>query len=123
MLAPGTKMIGYRRRSELLPNLFSKDGELFYCNDIFELIHMLVGNYYSNDWRLFIDSSKKSIKAVLLHIGNILPSVAIAYSTTMKEIFQNLQLMLEKIRYSEHNWLICADLKVITILTGFQLDY
>ena len=44
----------------------------------------------------FIDSSKKSIKAVLLHIGSILPSVRIAYSTTMKETFQNLQFISEK---------------------------
>ena len=29
--------------------------------------------------------------------------------------------MLEKIRYSEHNWLIRANLKVIAVLTGFQL--
>ena len=123
LLAPGTKVTVYRRRSELFSNLFSEDGELFYCNDIFELIHTLVGKYDPNDWRLFIDSSKKSIKAVLLHIGNILPSVPIAYSTTMKETFQNLQFMLEKIRYSEHNWLICADLKVIAILTGLQLGY
>ena len=123
LLAPGTKVTVIRRRSELFSNLFSEDGELFYCNDIFELIHTLVGKYDPNDWRFFIDSSKKSIKAVLLHIGNILPSVPIAYSTTMKETFQNLQFMLKKIRYSEHNWLICADLKVIAILTGLQLGY
>ena len=95
----------------------------FFCNYIFKLIHTLLGNYDPNDWRLLIDSTKKSIKAVLLHIGNILPSVPIAYLTTMKETFQNLQFMLEKICYSEHNWLICADLKVIAILTGLQLDY
>ena len=126
LLAPGTKVTVYRRRSQLFSNLFSKDGELFYCNDIFELIHTLVGNYDPNYWRLFIDSSKKSIKAVLLHIGNILPSVLIAYLTTMKETFQNLQFMLEKICYSEHNWLtvyVCADLKVIAILTGLQLGH
>ena len=70
-----------------------------------------------------IDSSKKSFKAVLLHIGNILPSVPIAYSTTKKETFQNLQFVLKKIRYSEHNWLICTDSKVIAILTRLQLSY
>ena len=96
LLALGKKVTVYRRRSELFSNLFSKDEELFYCNDIFELIHTLVRNYDPNDWILFIDSSKKSIKAVLLHIGNILPSVPIAYSTTMKETFQNLNLCWKK---------------------------
>ena len=123
LLAPGTKVSVYRRRSELFSNLFSEDGELCYYNDISELISLLFGNYDPNDWRLFIDSSKKSIKGVLLHIGNILPSVPIAYSTTMKETYHNLRLILEKIRYSEHKWLICADLKVVAILTGLQLGY
>ena len=98
LLAPGTKMTVYHQQSELFSNSFSKDGELFYSNNISELIHTLIGNYDSNDWRLFIDTSKKSIKAVLLYIRNILPSVHIAYSTT-KETFQNLQFMLEKICY------------------------
>ena len=89
-------MTKYCRRSELLSNLFSKDREFFHCNNIFELIHMLVGKYDPSDWRLFIDSSKKSIKALPLHIGNLSPSGLIAYSTTMKETFQNLQFMLEK---------------------------
>jgi len=66
---------------------------------------------------------RKASKLYYLHIGNILPSVPIAYSTTMKEAFQNLQFMLEKIRYSEHNWLICAYLKVIAILTRLELGY
>ena len=102
LLAPGTKVTLYRQRSEPLFNLFSKDGELCHCNNISELISLLDGNYVPNDWKLFIDSSKKSIKAVLLHIGHILPSLPIAYSTTMKETYHNLQFMLEKIRYSEH---------------------
>ena len=123
LLAPRTKVTVYRRQSELFFNLFSKDEGIFYCNDILELIHTLVENYDPNDSRLFIDSFKKSIETVLLHIRNILPFVPVAYSTTMKKTFQNLQFMLEKIRYSEHNWLICADLKVIAILTGLQLGY
>ena len=68
LLALGTKMTVYLRRSELFFKLFSKNEEIFHCNDIFELIHTFVGNYDPNDWSLYIDSSKKSIKAVLLHI-------------------------------------------------------
>ena len=49
LLAPGTQVKVYRRRSELFFELFSKEGELFYCNDIFELVHALVGNYDPND--------------------------------------------------------------------------
>ena len=49
LLASEAKVTVYRRLSELLCNLFSKDGELFHCNDISELIYMLVGKYDPND--------------------------------------------------------------------------
>jgi len=39
-----------------------------YCSDIKGLINELKKNCYkAEDWRLFIGSSKRSIKAVLLH--------------------------------------------------------
>ena len=72
-------------RSKRSSNFFSTDGQLGYCNDIPELFESIDINYDPDDWRLFIDSSKESIKAVLLHNGNILPSVPVAYSTTLKE--------------------------------------
>ncbi|GBM22507.1 hypothetical protein AVEN_183944-1 [Araneus ventricosus] len=38
-----------------------------------------------NEWCLFIDSSKVSLKMVLLHYDNELPSIPIAYAPHMKE--------------------------------------
>jgi hypothetical protein len=37
------------------------------------------------EWRLFIDSSKVTLKAVLLHNGNKYPSVPLAHVVNMKE--------------------------------------
>jgi hypothetical protein len=37
------------------------------------------------EWRLFIDSSKVGLKAVLLHNGNKYPSVPLAHAVNMKE--------------------------------------
>jgi hypothetical protein len=51
----------------------------------------------TSEWRLFIDSSKASLKAVLLHNGNKLPSVPLAYATNMKETYENLKILIEKI--------------------------
>jgi len=48
-------------------------------------------------WRLFIDSSKASLKAVLLHNGNIPASVPVGHSVHMKETYENLKLLLDKI--------------------------
>ena len=58
-------------------------GELGHCNDI-PALFIQFGIEHHN-WRLFIDASKSSIKAVPLHNGNVHPSVPIAYSVTMRE--------------------------------------
>nr|XP_036219079.1 uncharacterized protein LOC118680996 [Bactrocera oleae] len=73
--------------------------------------------------RLFIDASKISLKAVLHHNGNKYPSVPVAHATNMKENYANLEVLLEKIQYSQYLWNICADLKVVAILTGLQGGY
>ena len=42
-------------------------------------------SYIPNEWRLFIDSSKKSIKAVLLYNGNTIGYIPLGYSVNMNE--------------------------------------
>jgi hypothetical protein len=62
----------------------------------------------SGQRRLFIDSSKVRFIAVLFHF----PSSSLAYADHMKEICENLQVLLQKKRYEEHQWNICADIKL-----------
>ncbi|GBM15585.1 hypothetical protein AVEN_95228-1 [Araneus ventricosus] len=71
-------------------------------------------------WRLFIDSSITSLKVVLLAIRNDLPSVPVAYSVDMKETYENISRILDKICYHDYNWKLCADLKVVALLKGLQ---
>jgi hypothetical protein len=73
------------------------------------------------EWRLFIDSSKVSLKAVLLHNGNKCQSMPLAHVVNMKESYENKKLLLEKIQYEKYKWNICGDLKVIALLLGLQL--
>jgi hypothetical protein len=75
------------------------------------------------EWRLFIDSSKRSLKAVLLHNGNIYSSIPVGCSTQLKETYDNMAKLLVKIKYSDYKWRICGDLKVIAILMGMQTGY
>jgi hypothetical protein len=74
-------------------------------------------------WRLFIDSSKVSLKAVLLHNGNKYPSVPLAHAVNMKESYGDMKLLLEKIQCEKCKWNIFGDLKVIALLLGLQLGY
>ena len=47
--------------------------------------------------RLFIDSSKASLKAVLLQNGNKFLSVPLAHAINMKETYENMKIILDKI--------------------------
>src|ERR1051325_2968860 len=75
------------------------------------------------EWRLFIDSSKLSLKAVLLHNGNMYLSVPIGHAVHMKETYENINVLLKQIDYAQHKWHICEDLKVIGLLMGMQPGY
>lgn len=39
----------------------------------------------------------------------------------MKESYENMKFVLEKLKYSEHIRKICGDVQVITLLLGLQL--
>ena len=84
---------------------------------------MGVEKYDPKNWRLFIDSSKRSLKCVLLHNGNKFAPVPIGHSTSLKEVYQNIKFVLEKISYASHSWIICVDLKMVNFLLGQQSGY
>ena len=70
-----------------------------------------------------MDSSVKSIKAVLLHIGNKLASVPVAHSVKLNECYVDMKHLLDALRYDLHQWKLCGDLKMIVILLGLQGGY
>jgi len=41
----------------------------------------------------------------------------------MKESYENMKLLLGKIKYDEFKWKLCGDLKVVALLLGMQLGY
>ena len=113
----------YRKRNFDLTTFFSIDGPLCYCHDINGLFTAMSQTYVKSEWRLFIDSSQRSLKAVLLHNGNIMPSIPVAHSVHLKETYDNMEILLKAIKYESHQWNICADLKVIGMLMGMQSGF
>jgi len=76
MLSNDAKVSFYRDREKSFRKYFAEentdDGKLIYCNNIDGLMEELKpGVYKDEEWRLFIDSSKRSLKAVLLHNTNL----------------------------------------------------
>ena len=63
--------------------------------------------------RLFIDSPKRSLKCVLLQNRNIYGCITIGHSVTIKEEYGNIKLILERLKYGDHQWLFCVDLKMV----------
>jgi len=80
-------------------------------------------NHNPLDWRLFIDSPKLSLKAVLLHNGNTLPSIPGGHSVHNKESYENMAILMEAINYDKFKWHICGELKVTTSLLGLQQGF
>ena len=95
-----------------------------YCKDVKQLLLKLgLDEYNPDSWRLFIDSSKRSLKCVLLHNTNSYASIPIGYSKVLKENYETIKIVMEKIKYSSHNWSICVDLKMVNFLLGQQSGY
>jgi hypothetical protein len=63
------------------------------------------------------------VKAVLLRIGNVLPSIPVAHAFGIKENDDSMKQLLQYIKYDTYKWNICTDMKVIALLLGLQLDY
>lgn len=38
----------------------------------------------------------------------------------MNETYENMQLILDKIKYNEFEWALCSDLKVVALVSGMQ---
>ena len=91
MLEKGTKISVYRNREENFRKYFKEDSNLVYCTDAKELIDEFKPNVYKpENRRLFIDSSKRSLKTGLLHITNKYAPIPVAHLTTLKEEYSNL---------------------------------
>lgn len=127
LLDNDTKITFYRTREKNFLSFFSHESNLVFCQEVRGLmIKMGLPEYFPSDWRLFIYSfifrfsSKRSLKCVLLHNGNKYGSIPIAHSSKMKEEYKNIALVMDKIKFHEHQWVICVDLKMVSFLLGQQ---
>jgi hypothetical protein len=122
-LNDGARVCAFRNRNERFKPFFSMKDDLCFCNDVAGLFYEIGHTHVVTNWRLFIDSSKSGLKAVLLHHGSTYPSVPVAYSCALKETYSTMQLLLRSIDYKIYRWHLCGDFKVISLLLGMQLGY
>ena len=88
---------GYQscRRKKIKEHLVARVG----VNSLMNFINI---SYDPNNWRLFMDFSKLSLKTVLLHNGNFLLSILIGHSVDVKETYADAKLLLVLIKYRDH---------------------
>lgn len=96
-----------------------------YCDDLPSLGQQLCKSelYQSENRRLFLDSGKDSLKAVILHNGNRLPFVSIAHATKTAENYETMKILLAAEEYKKQQWKICGDLRVIGVLLDLKSGY
>lgn len=124
LLKTDTKVTFYRTREKNLLQYFDSKFDFVFCSDIPGLVNAMgAPRYDPKEWRLFIDSSKRSLKCVLLHIGNIFGAIPIGHSVHLKEKYEHIKTVLELLKYGEHKWIIGVDLKMVNFLLGQQSGY
>jgi len=88
LLCQDTKVCFYRGRHEEFKDFFFQEDGVVFSDDVCSVMEVLGHEYNTDKWRLFIDSSKVSLKVVLLNNGNRLPSVPLAHVACMKKSYE-----------------------------------
>jgi hypothetical protein len=91
-----------------------KEYDPVFCYDVGGVMNELGIEHDPQEWRLFIDSSKLCLRAVLLHKGNQHPSIPVEHAVHTKETYVNLKQLLNKLEYSKYGWHICGGLEVVS---------
>ena len=120
LLDKGVRFTSQGKRQCNFSRFFSLQDELCYCHDVKGLFQAIGNPCNTNDWRLFIDSSSRSLKAVLLHNTNKCPSIPLAHSVVMKENYQNEKALPDALNYAQYKWNVIGDFKMVAFLMGLQ---
>ena len=123
LLHYSVKVTTFHTRNEEFEQFFKTIGYFTYCKDIDGLMDAVHMRHSCEQWRLFIDISKTSLKAVLLHNGSKLPSIPVAYAPSTQEMYTTMNNILVEVDCNMYQRKARGDFKVITVLLGLQAGY
>ena len=120
LLEDSAQITEQRKRHQSFSSFFTMPNAICFCNNVSGLFYSIGIPCIPSEWRLFIGSSSKSLKAVLLQNGNKYPSLPLAHSVHLEETYENVKTVLNVLKYDQYNWEVIGDFKMIAFLMGMQ---
>jgi hypothetical protein len=118
LLEKTIRIPSFRSRHQQFEPFFRKKDDLLFCYDVDGLINALGIKHDPQEWRVFIDSPKLNVKAVLLHNGNQYPSIPVGHAAHMKETYEKLKQLPNQLECINYGWHICGSVSVNGCPTG-----
>ena len=109
-----------RKHHQTFSNFFSRQDGLCICSNVAGLFEAIGITCSLSEWLLFIDSSSRILKDVLLHNGNNYPSLPMAHSVHLKKEYTTVKMLLCALKYDDYGWKVIRDFKMISFLMGLQ---
>ena len=88
----------YVGRHEEFKDLFCQEGCVVFCNDVCSVMKVLGHECSRDQCSLLTDSSRVSLKVVLVRNGNRFSSFPFVHAANMKEIYERVKLRLGKFK-------------------------
>ena len=108
-----------RKREQEVLQFFSAERGFTRCYDVQGLLKALGLEVYDpNELRRFINSSKQSLKCVLLHNTNRYGAVPLGHSVVLQKTCESVKTAIEVMKYLAHQSVMCVDLKMVIFLLG-----
>src|SRR6218665_2344854 len=120
LLDESVQVTDQRKRHETFSNFFSRQDGLCFCNNVACLFKAKGITCNPSEWRLFIYSSSRSLKAMLRHNGNNCPSLPMAHSVHLKGDYTSVKMLLSALKYDDYGWEVIGDFKMVSFLMDLQ---
>ncbi|GBN72116.1 hypothetical protein AVEN_106990-1 [Araneus ventricosus] len=98
LLEKGAMVSNFRSRESAFLQYFRSDGFVYYHNvhSLMEELGILA--FHANEWQLFNDSSKRSLKCVLFYNGNLFGAVPLGPSNGLREEYEDIKRVIDLFR-------------------------
>lgn len=111
----------FQNRAKKFVTFFLRTVNLFTTKICLNSYKVLISNAKLTVVGLFIDTSRRNFKAAFLFIESKDAYVLVGHSLHLKKCYENLDSILTKLSYVNHEWKIFGRLKVIPVANSVRI--